>query len=172
MFQTFNLQSPSIKLNKEIKKGIDIVKEVKNFVIKNMTNVIEHCWDHNQKYFVEIIEEYSWMRILSNEQRRIETILLILNSLFLLSFVLNQNKWIRKWELKKSKVTKKKIKESKRRIKKLLYYELYDNMTINQQLINNKTVINKLNNKKIIINDKKRQMSKMKKEWIERSSKK
>ena len=47
----------SIRLIKELKIEIDIVKEVKNLVIKNMMDVMEYCGDHNQTYSVELQEE-------------------------------------------------------------------------------------------------------------------
>ncbi|BFU18598.1 hypothetical protein, conserved [Entamoeba histolytica] len=47
----------SNRLIKELKIEIDIEKEIKNHIIKNMMNVMEYCGDHNQTYSVELIEE-------------------------------------------------------------------------------------------------------------------
>ncbi|BFU23193.1 hypothetical protein, conserved [Entamoeba histolytica] len=47
----------SNKLIKELKIEIDIEKEVKNLVIKNMMDVMEYCFNHNQTYSVELLEE-------------------------------------------------------------------------------------------------------------------
>ena len=41
------MNNSSNKLIKEIKIEIDIVKEVKNLVIKNMMDVMEYCGGHN-----------------------------------------------------------------------------------------------------------------------------
>ena len=65
----------SIKLIKEIKIEIDIEKEVKNLVIKNMMDVMEYCGDHNQTYSVELLEEEDeGTGLVSPEPGRIESI--------------------------------------------------------------------------------------------------
>ncbi|GAB1222423.1 hypothetical protein ENUP19_0108G0017 [Entamoeba nuttalli] len=51
------VNNSSIKLIKELQIEIDIEKEVKNRVIKNMNDVIEYCFNHNQTYSVELLEE-------------------------------------------------------------------------------------------------------------------
>ncbi|BFU24338.1 hypothetical protein, conserved [Entamoeba histolytica] len=51
------INKESIRLIKELKIEINIVKEVKNLVIKNMMDVIEYCFNYNQTYSVELIEE-------------------------------------------------------------------------------------------------------------------
>ncbi|BFU24450.1 hypothetical protein, conserved [Entamoeba histolytica] len=51
------INKESIKLIKELKIEINIVKEIKNLVIQNMMGVIEYCGDHNQTYSVELLEE-------------------------------------------------------------------------------------------------------------------
>ena len=51
------INKESNKLIKELKIEIDIEKETKNLVIKNMMNVMEYCFYHNQTYSVEILEE-------------------------------------------------------------------------------------------------------------------
>ncbi|BFU20378.1 hypothetical protein, conserved [Entamoeba histolytica] len=65
----------SIRLIKELKIEIDIVKEVKNLVIKNMMDVMEYCGDHNQTYSVELLEEEDeGTGLVSPEPGRIEAI--------------------------------------------------------------------------------------------------
>ncbi|BFU20992.1 hypothetical protein, conserved [Entamoeba histolytica] len=51
------INKESNRLIKELKIDIDIEKEVKNLVIKNMMDVMEYCGDHNQTYSVELLEE-------------------------------------------------------------------------------------------------------------------
>ncbi|BFU22958.1 hypothetical protein, conserved [Entamoeba histolytica] len=64
----------SIKLIKELKNDIDIKKEMKNLVIKNMMDVMEYCGDHNQTYSVELQEEDEdeGMRLVSADSGIIE----------------------------------------------------------------------------------------------------
>ncbi|BFU18995.1 hypothetical protein, conserved [Entamoeba histolytica] len=51
------INKESIKLIKELKIDIDIFKEVKNHVIENMMDVMEYCFNRNQTYSVELLEE-------------------------------------------------------------------------------------------------------------------
>ncbi|BFU26425.1 hypothetical protein, conserved [Entamoeba histolytica] len=70
------INNSSVKLIKELKIDIDIEKEVKNLVIKNMMDVMEYCRDHNQTYSIELLEEDEdeWMGLVSPEPGRIEAI--------------------------------------------------------------------------------------------------
>ncbi|BFU25060.1 hypothetical protein, conserved [Entamoeba histolytica] len=51
------INKESNKLIKELKIEINIEKEIKNLVIKNMMDVMKYCGDHNQTYSVELLEE-------------------------------------------------------------------------------------------------------------------
>ncbi|BFU24502.1 hypothetical protein, conserved [Entamoeba histolytica] len=51
------INNSSNRLIKELKIEIDIEKEVKNHIIKNMMDVMEYCFNHNQTYSVKILEE-------------------------------------------------------------------------------------------------------------------
>ncbi|BFU26652.1 hypothetical protein, conserved [Entamoeba histolytica] len=62
----------SIRLIKELKIDIDIKKEIKNYVIKNMMNVTEYCFYHNQTYSVEILEKDKDMGLVSSNEGTIE----------------------------------------------------------------------------------------------------
>ncbi|BFU23498.1 hypothetical protein, conserved [Entamoeba histolytica] len=67
------INKESNKLIKELKIEIDIEKETKNLVIKNMNDVMEYCGDHNQTYSVELLEEEDeGMGLVSPEPGRIE----------------------------------------------------------------------------------------------------
>ncbi|BFU25141.1 hypothetical protein, conserved [Entamoeba histolytica] len=66
------INKESIKLIKELKIDIDIEKEIKNLVIKNMMNVMEYCGDHNQTYSVELPEEEYSFGLVSPEPLTIE----------------------------------------------------------------------------------------------------
>ncbi|BFU25623.1 hypothetical protein, conserved [Entamoeba histolytica] len=70
------INKESNKLIKELKIEIDIEKEVKNLIIKNMMNVMEYCFNHNQTYSVELLEEDEdeGTGLVSPEPGRIEAI--------------------------------------------------------------------------------------------------
>ncbi|BFU22362.1 hypothetical protein, conserved [Entamoeba histolytica] len=68
------INKESIRLIKEIKIEIDIEKEIKNLVIKNMMDVIEYCFNHNQTYSIELQEESSLMWLIFPNPETIETI--------------------------------------------------------------------------------------------------
>ncbi|BFU19533.1 hypothetical protein, conserved [Entamoeba histolytica] len=65
------INKESNRLIKELKIDIDIEKEVKNLVIKNMMDVMEYCFYHNQTYSVELIEDEG-TGLVSPEPGRIE----------------------------------------------------------------------------------------------------
>ena len=67
------VNAESIKLIKELKIEIDITKEIKNHVIKNMMDVMEYCGDHNQTYVVELQDEDSLTGLVSGEAGTIDT---------------------------------------------------------------------------------------------------
>ncbi|BFU21618.1 hypothetical protein, conserved [Entamoeba histolytica] len=71
------INNSSVKLIKEIRIEIDIKKEIKNLVIKNMMDVMEYYFYHNQTYSVELLEEEDedeWMGLVSPDPGRIKTI--------------------------------------------------------------------------------------------------
>ncbi len=67
------VNAESIKLIKQLKIEIDITKEIKNLVIKNMMDVMEHCGDHNQTYVVELHDEDEGTGLVSPEPGTIDT---------------------------------------------------------------------------------------------------
>ncbi|BFU21587.1 hypothetical protein, conserved [Entamoeba histolytica] len=66
------INKESNKLIKELKIEIDIEKEVKNLVIKNMMDVMEYCGDHNQTYSVELLEYEDSFGLVFPEAGRLE----------------------------------------------------------------------------------------------------
>ncbi|BFU26129.1 hypothetical protein, conserved [Entamoeba histolytica] len=67
------INKESNKLIKELKIDIDIEKEIKDLVIKNMIDVMEYCFNHNQTYSVELLEEEYSFGLVSPDPLTIET---------------------------------------------------------------------------------------------------
>ncbi|BFU26583.1 hypothetical protein, conserved [Entamoeba histolytica] len=62
----------SNKLIKELKNDIDIEKEIKNNGIQNMIDVMEYCFNHNQTYFIEMLEDEELTGLVSADSGTIE----------------------------------------------------------------------------------------------------
>ncbi|EMS16319.1 hypothetical protein KM1_082680, partial [Entamoeba histolytica HM-3:IMSS] len=62
----------NIRLIKELKINIDIIKEIKNLVIKNMMGVMEYSSYHNQTYSVKLLDEDELTELVSPDTRTIE----------------------------------------------------------------------------------------------------
>ncbi|BFU20229.1 hypothetical protein, conserved [Entamoeba histolytica] len=66
------INNSSVRLIKELKIEINIKKEMKNLVIKNMMDVMEYYFNQNKTYSVELLEDEELAGLVSPEPGTIE----------------------------------------------------------------------------------------------------